>query len=60
MEDGNVIVVAAWKKIQHAREKLSDGQKTANGQIEKKPDAPQPDPSSCGIGNVGTTATLLR
>jgi len=41
MEDGNVIVVGGLEENPNTpRENLSAGQKQANGQVEKKPDAP--------------------
>jgi hypothetical protein len=40
MEDGNVIVVGGLEENPNApRETLSEGQKKAQGQVEKKPDA---------------------
>ena len=45
MDDGNVIVVGGLEENPNTpRESLSDGQKTASGQVEKKPDAPAPGP----------------
>jgi hypothetical protein len=47
MEDGNVIVAGGLEENPNTpREKLSKGQKTANGQVEKKPDAPDAGPGS--------------
>ena len=41
MEDGNIIVVGGLEENPNTpREKLSEGQKKAQGQVEKKPDAP--------------------
>jgi hypothetical protein len=51
LEDGNVIVVGGLEENPNMpRETLSEGQKMASGQVEKKPDvaaaeAPAPDPS---------------
>jgi len=45
MEDGNVIVVGGLEENPNTpRETLSEGQKQANGQVEKKPDAPTTGP----------------
>jgi hypothetical protein len=45
LEDGNVIVVGGLEENPNTpREKLSDGQKIANGPVEKKTDAPDPAP----------------
>jgi hypothetical protein len=45
MEDGNVVVVGGLEEDPNtSRETLSDGQKKANGQVEKKPDAPDAGP----------------
>jgi hypothetical protein len=47
MEDGNVIVVGGLEENPNTpRENLSDGQKKANGQVEKKPNAPVAGPGS--------------
>jgi hypothetical protein len=46
LEDGNVIVVGGLEENPNApREKLSDGQKEANSQLEKKPAAPDAEPA---------------
>jgi hypothetical protein len=45
MEDGNIIVVGGQEENPNTpRENLSTGQKKANGQVEKKPDAPAAGP----------------
>jgi len=45
MDDGNVVVVGGLEDNPDTpRETLSEGQKKANGQVEKKPDAPAPGP----------------
>jgi hypothetical protein len=45
LEDGNVIVVGGLEENPNTpREKLSDGQKEANSQIEKRPNAPDAGP----------------
>jgi hypothetical protein len=45
VEDGNVIIQGGMEENLNApRETLSEGQKEANGQIGKKPDAPEPAP----------------
>jgi len=47
MEDGNVIVVGGLEEDPNTpRERLSDGQKKANDQVEKRPDAPVAGPGS--------------
>jgi len=46
LEDGNVIVVGGLEENPNvARETLSEGLKNAQGQVEKKPDAPTTEPS---------------
>jgi hypothetical protein len=46
MEDGNVIVMGGIEENPNEpRENLSEGQKTANGQIEQKPTAPVAEPA---------------